>query len=107
MCPKPNDTRNALSKKSHVEEIEGIPGLFRTLTEEPDIERRWSIFTFPVDFDAALYGSKFDMDTKVYLRKTFKINSLEFFLIKILLIHRFNGSAIRCISKRKTKYCNR
>lgn len=77
MCPKPNDTRNALSKKSHVEEIEGIPGLFRTLTEEPDIERRWSIFTFPVDFDAALYGSKFDMDTKVYLRKTLIQNSLK------------------------------
>lgn len=67
MCPKPNETRNALSKKSHVEELEGIPGLFKALTDEADEEEKWSIFTFPVDFDAALYGAKMDKEFKYYL----------------------------------------
>lgn len=67
MCPKPNETRNALSKKSHVEELEGIPGLFKALTDEADEEEKWTIFTFPVDFDAALYGAKMDKDFKYYL----------------------------------------
>lgn len=68
MCPKPNDTKNALSKKSHVEELEGIPGLFKALTEEADDEGKWTIFTFPVDFDAALYGPK-EKDLKYYMSK--------------------------------------
>lgn len=71
MCPKPNETRNALSKKSHVEDLEAIPGLFKALTAEPDDEIKWSIFSFPVDFDTALYGAKLDKDTKYYLRKVF------------------------------------
>lgn len=69
MCPKPNETRSGLSKKSHVEDLEGIPGLFKALTAEPDEEIKWSIFSFPVDFDAALYGAKLDKDFKYYLRK--------------------------------------
>lgn len=77
MCPKPNDTRNALSKKSHVEELDEIPGLFKALTDEPDIEEKWSIFTFPVDFDAALYGSKMDTDFKTYMRE-FYLFSFQF-----------------------------
>lgn len=68
MCPKPNDTKNALSKKSHVEELEGIPGLFKALTEEADEEEKWTIFTFPVDFDAALYGAK-DKEVKYFMSK--------------------------------------
>lgn len=75
MCPKPNGTRNALSKKSHVEELEAIPGLFKALTDVADEEEKWSTFSFPVDFDAALYGAKLDKDFKFYLRKTFiKVN---------------------------------
>lgn len=70
MCPKPNGTRNALSKKSHIEDLESIPGLFTALTDDPDEEEKWSTFTFPVDFDAALYGSKMDKDYKFYLRMT-------------------------------------
>jgi Twisted gastrulation (Tsg) protein conserved region len=58
LCPKPNDTRNALSKKSHVEELDSFPGLFSALTEVNDPDYRWTVFTFPVDFDAALYGAK-------------------------------------------------
>lgn len=72
MCPKPNGTRNALSKKSHVEDLEAIPGLFKALTDVADEEEKWSTFSFPVDFDAALYGAKMDKDFKFYLRKTFK-----------------------------------
>lgn len=70
MCPKPNETRNALSKKSHVEELGGIPGLFKALTDEADEEEKWTIFTFPVDFDAALYGAKLDKEFKYYLSES-------------------------------------
>lgn len=61
MCPKPNSTRTGLSKKSHVEDLEGIPGLFKALTDVED-DNNYSTMTFPVDFDAALYGSKFEWD---------------------------------------------
>lgn len=69
MCPKPNETRSGLSTQSHVEELEGIPGLFKALTDTADDEEKWSIFSFPVDFDAALYGAKLDRDFKFFLRK--------------------------------------
>jgi len=68
MCPKPNETRNALSKKSHVEVLEGIPGLFNAITEVADNDERWLIFTFPVDFDSELFGPKINSDTKYFLR---------------------------------------
>lgn len=84
MCPKPNETRNALSKKSHVEELEGIPGLFKALTDEADEEEKWSIFTFPVDFDAALYGAKMDKDFKYYLSMSCILNVSLFYIIKKL-----------------------
>lgn len=61
MCPKPNSTRTGLSKKSHVEDLEGIPGLFKALTDVED-DNNYSTMTFPVDFDAALYGAKFEWD---------------------------------------------
>jgi len=70
MCPKPNDTRNALSKKSHVEDLEGITGLFSALTEEPDGDEKWRTFTFPVDFDSALYGNKLEKDIKYIMHST-------------------------------------
>ncbi|KAL7031238.1 hypothetical protein ACKWTF_006942 [Chironomus riparius] len=52
LCPKPNETRiNPLSKQSHSETLEDhIPGLFSALIEDSD-EEKWSVFTFPVDFD--------------------------------------------------------
>lgn len=71
MCPKPNETRSGLSTQSHVEELEGIPGLFKALTDAADDEEKWSTFSFPVDFDAALYGAKLDRDFKFFLRKYF------------------------------------
>ena len=81
MCPKPNETRNALSKKSHVEELEGIPGLFKALTDDADDEEKWSIFSFPVDFDEALHGAKAGKELKFYLRKCF-LNALITVLIQ-------------------------
>lgn len=74
MCPKPNETRSGLSTQSHVEELEGIPGLFKALTDTSDDEEKWSIFSFPVDFDAALYGAKLDRDFKFFLRKYFRLS---------------------------------
>lgn len=79
MCPKPNSTRSALSKKSHIEDLEGIPGLFKALTDVPDEEENWSIFQFPVDFDANLYGAKTDI--KFYLRKCLKLNHFVLFFL--------------------------
>lgn len=67
MCPKPNATRNGLSSKSHVEDLEGIPGLFKALTDVDEDD--WSTMTYPVDFDAALYGAKFDWDMAVVSRE--------------------------------------
>lgn len=68
MCPKPNATRNGLSSKSHVEDLEGIPGLFNALTQDAE-DDGWTTFTYPVDFDAALYGNKFDWEMAVVSRK--------------------------------------
>lgn len=71
MCPKPNDTKNELSKKSHVEDLEGVPGLFNALTEGGDGTEfvNFRIFSFPVDFDSALFGNKFEGKVKFILRK--------------------------------------
>lgn len=109
MCPKPNETRNALSKKSHVEELEGIPGLFKALTDEADEEGKWSIFTFPVDFDAALYGAKMDKDFKYYLSMFCNgciiVICSSFWQLRGFRYHfRFGRSRIGCIVKRTRKY---
>lgn len=72
MCPKPNSTRNDPSKKSHVEELDGVPGLFMAIAD--DDGNNWSTFTFPVDFDAALYGAKSDKDYKYIMRKGLVMN---------------------------------
>lgn len=75
MCPKPNETRNALSKKSHVEDLEGVPGLFKALTEDSDDDDdKWTIFSFPVDF-AAFYGGKGEKEYKYILRKNLKLKN--------------------------------
>lgn len=71
MCPKPNDTKNELSRKSHVEDLEGVPGLFNALTESGDGTEfvNFRIFSFPLDFDSALYGNKLDKPTKFIMRE--------------------------------------
>lgn len=73
MCPKPNNTRNALSKKSHVGELEAIQGLFSALTEsDPDGNDenadKWSIVNFPVDLDSTAYEK--NEDYKYYVKST-------------------------------------
>lgn len=68
MCPKPNETNNLLSKKSHVEDLtEKVAGLFKVLTEEPDHLNRWTSITFPVDFNFTVIGVK--KEAKLLLRK--------------------------------------
>lgn len=76
MCPKPTETRSNMSRQSHVEDLEGIPGLFKALTEENDEdEDKWSTFTFPVDFQTVLISAKGEKPPKYILRKSmWKVN---------------------------------
>ncbi|XP_055849508.1 protein twisted gastrulation-like [Episyrphus balteatus] len=60
LCPKPNQTRNALSKKSHVEEFNGVPELFNALITSKPEDVEWDIVTFPVDID--IITADFDLD---------------------------------------------
>lgn len=76
LCPKPSDTKNPLSKQSHYEELEGIPGLFNALLEDPD-DDKWSVFTFPVDYDTSLYGAN-SKDSQFYMRKLIVYNLKHF-----------------------------
>lgn len=65
MCPKPNYTTSALSRKSHVEDLtEAIPNLFQVLTAEPDPLQRWITFTFPVDFDITMFKPQLEKEFK-------------------------------------------
>lgn len=53
MCKKTTASK-VLSDKSHVEDLEGVPGLFEALTagnNEDDVDK-WTIFTFPMEFEA-------------------------------------------------------
>lgn len=68
LCPKPNDTRNSLSKKSHVEDFDGVPELFNVLATTEDSESDfWDVFTFQVDWSRG--KPKLDKDGKYYLSK--------------------------------------
>lgn len=69
LCPKPSDVKNPLSKQSHYEALEGIPGLFNALLEDPD-DDKWSVFTFPVDYDTSLYANT--KDSQFYMRTSNK-----------------------------------
>lgn len=63
MCPKPNDTSSALSKKSHVEIFsDPVPALFTALMSEADTQERWITFTFPVDFYTNPYRPKLEKE---------------------------------------------
>lgn len=83
MCPKPSETRN-VSRQSHVEDLEGIPGLFKALTEEDDEDAdKWTTITFPVDFQTVV--PKGDKTYKFVLRE-FLINEQHFSRFKMLII---------------------
>ncbi|XP_011495050.1 PREDICTED: twisted gastrulation protein homolog 1-A-like [Ceratosolen solmsi marchali] len=65
LCPKPNITSNPLSKKSHVEDFdEAFPELFQALTDEPDVHKRWSSFTYPVDLPIKIFNHYQDKNFK-------------------------------------------
>lgn len=83
MCPKPNETRNELSKQSYTDELEGIPDYFRAVAETTDITDEWRTFTFPVDYDSTLYGDKLEKDIKYMMR--------EYFLTLFVWLSRSNG----------------
>ncbi|XP_017112941.1 protein twisted gastrulation [Drosophila gunungcola] len=71
LCPKPNDTRNSLSKKSHVEDFDGVPELFNAVAtpdEGDSFGYNWNVFTFQVDFDKYLKGPKLEKDGHYFLR---------------------------------------
>jgi len=71
MCPKPNDTSSALSKKSHVEIFsDPIPALFTALMSEADTQERWITVTFPVDFYTDPYRPKLEKEIKYWTRKS-------------------------------------
>lgn len=48
-----------------MEKLDGIPGLFNALTLDVEEDNNYSTMTFPVDFDAALYASKFEWNMVV------------------------------------------
>ncbi|KAF4519133.1 hypothetical protein B566_EDAN007406 [Ephemera danica] len=65
LCPKPNETSNLLSKKSHVEDlIEPVEALYNILTAQPDEMQRWVSFTYPIDFDLTAFSPKLDKEIK-------------------------------------------
>ncbi|KAH8387581.1 hypothetical protein KR093_008061 [Drosophila rubida] len=67
LCPKPNETRNSLSKKSHVEDFEGVPELFNVLASEDDSDTDyWDAFTFQVDWSRG--KPTLEKDEKYYLK---------------------------------------
>lgn len=87
MCPKPTETRN-VSRQSHIEDLEGIPGLFKALTEESDDEEdKWTTFTFPVDFQAVLFSPKGEKPYKYILRKFCKKIIIRFIINNIRKFH--------------------
>lgn len=48
---------------------EPMPDLFNILTEETDIQGRWTTFTFPIDIDQSWFQPKAEnpsMSTNVY-----------------------------------------
>jgi len=70
MCPKPNITTNALSRKSHVEDLpEPIMTLFYALVSEPDLQQRWESLTFPVDYYEDVLKSDFQTEIKMMQSK--------------------------------------
>lgn len=71
MCPKPNATTiNALSKKSHVEDLpESSMPLFYALVMEPDEQQRWETLTFPIDFKIDVLKPDLQKEIKLLQRK--------------------------------------
>lgn len=73
MCPKPNETKNELSRRSHIEDLDGVPGLYNALVTDPEANdpTGFRVFTFPVDFDNVLYGNKNEKIGNFIMRKSY------------------------------------
>jgi len=55
MCPPP-DPEEGLHLTSTIEELKSpIPELFNVLTEEKDLEFRWTTYTYPAHYDALYF----------------------------------------------------
>lgn len=60
LCPKPNNTQRVDSQTGDLEYP--VTGMFKVLTESPDLLVDTKIFAFPIDIDALIYKSKMDED---------------------------------------------
>lgn len=77
MCPTLNNTGSEL-KKSHVHDFpEPVISLFEALTVEPDIEERWTAFTFPIDIDISMLSNSMPKDMVLLHCKSTQI-SIQF-----------------------------
>lgn len=55
MCPAP-DPEDGLQLTSTIEDLKApIPELFDVLTEEKDIDNRWTTYTYPAHYDALYF----------------------------------------------------
>lgn len=68
MCPLENTTIPKFSTKSHVENLEGVPGLFSALTGMND--DGWKSFTFPVVLDGVFVSTNVKSHTGAARRNT-------------------------------------
>lgn len=67
MCPLPDESQSHTRKKSHVEDLGGIPMLFETLTDDGDSSGRWTVYTFPVALDGAVHATEIELDQSLDL----------------------------------------
>lgn len=67
MCPLPDESQSHTKKKSHVEDLGGIPMLFETLTDDGDSDGRWSVYTYPVELDGAVHATERELDLSLNL----------------------------------------
>jgi len=58
LCPKPNQTHNVMTHSQVGDLKEPMPDLFNILTEEKDLQGRWTTITFPVDIDPTWFQPK-------------------------------------------------
>ncbi|CAG7835536.1 unnamed protein product, partial [Allacma fusca] len=55
LCPKPNATYQLMMHSQVGDLKEEMPDLFNILTEEKDLQGRWSTFTYPIDIDQSWF----------------------------------------------------
>lgn len=59
LCPNSIESKDNLSKTSNVEDfLEGVPELFKVLTDYPDPLDRWTVYIYPVKIDSSMFLPK-------------------------------------------------